>query len=37
MWTLPCSLLISSQEDFHILVDVLHSAESFEEILGILT
>lgn len=33
MWILPCSLLISSQEDFNILVDVLHPVESFEEIL----
>lgn len=32
--TLPCSLLVGSQEDFHVLVDVLHTAESFEEILG---
>lgn len=31
---LPRSLLVGSQEDFDILVDVLHSAQSFEEILG---
>lgn len=29
----PCGLLVGSQEDFHVLVDVLHSSESFEEIL----
>lgn len=34
MWILPCSLLVSSQEDFHIFMDVLHSVESFEEILA---
>lgn len=32
--TSPCSLLVGSQEDFHVLVDVLHSAEGFEELLG---
>lgn len=33
VWTLPCSLLVGSQEDFHILVNVLHSTESSKEIL----
>lgn len=30
---LPCGLLVGPQEDFHILVDVLHSSEGFKEIL----
>lgn len=30
---LPCSLLVGPEEDFHILVDVLHLFESFKEFL----
>lgn len=31
--SLPCGLLVGPQEDFHILMDVLHLFESFEELL----
>lgn len=31
--SLPCGLLVGPQEDFHILMDVLHLFESFKEFL----